>query len=279
MERANQKEGSKKEEDSQDDKDFKAYLYEYGFVIVGVVIVFGVIASQIWVSSEERSGFGDLFGFLNTVFTGLAFAGVIATLILQKKDLDLTRRELKRQADSLDQSQKALNKQIEEMNFSAKVNALKSYIDTVDGIKSNEYNSNKDVARKILISITEERMNDHSFFFEPKIEFEDQEIYTGGVFTIGFVSVNSDLVLITQNLEGPNAQNAVVKIKRYPQLLVLGLGMEIKYEEIDNNTIRQNVHHKMEISGLERGVYTISLYTRSSFGSRVKKITANIDTT
>lgn len=44
--------------------------------------------------SSERGQFGDMFGAVNALFSGLAFAGLIITLILQKTELGLQRDEL-----------------------------------------------------------------------------------------------------------------------------------------------------------------------------------------
>lgn len=40
-------------------------------------------------SDAERGTFGDQFGAVNALFSGLAFAGLIYTIILQRKDLKL----------------------------------------------------------------------------------------------------------------------------------------------------------------------------------------------
>ena len=42
-----------------------------------------------------RGQFGDTFGAVNALFAGLAFAGIIFAIILQKKELELQRQELK----------------------------------------------------------------------------------------------------------------------------------------------------------------------------------------
>jgi hypothetical protein len=55
-----------------------------------------------WLGAMETRGqFGDLFGGLNALFTGLAFAGVICTILLQSNELKLQRDELKLQRDEL----------------------------------------------------------------------------------------------------------------------------------------------------------------------------------
>ena len=47
-------------------------------------------------SWANRASFGDMFGAVDTLFSGLAFAGVIYTILLQKQELELQREEIKR---------------------------------------------------------------------------------------------------------------------------------------------------------------------------------------
>jgi hypothetical protein len=66
--------------------------------ISAVVIVSVMVANYLYVMSEfcaftERGQFGDMFGFSNALFSGLAFAGVIYTLYIQSKDLKEQRFE------------------------------------------------------------------------------------------------------------------------------------------------------------------------------------------
>ncbi|MCD2260206.1 putative phage abortive infection protein [Psychroserpens luteolus] len=43
----------------------------------------------------DRGAFGDKFGFINSLFSGLALAGIIYSIFLQQKELSLQRTELK----------------------------------------------------------------------------------------------------------------------------------------------------------------------------------------
>ena len=42
-----------------------------------------------------RGAFGDMFGSINALFSGLAFGGIIFTILLQRKELKLQRKELR----------------------------------------------------------------------------------------------------------------------------------------------------------------------------------------
>src|SRR5689334_15440351 len=43
----------------------------------------------------EQGQFGDMFGAVNALFSGLAFAGIIYTILLQREELGAQRKELK----------------------------------------------------------------------------------------------------------------------------------------------------------------------------------------
>ena len=69
--------------------------------IVAILLVLAVIAlvlSLNWYfihnDVENRGTFGDMFGAANALFSGLAFAGVIIAIMLQRKELSLQREEL-----------------------------------------------------------------------------------------------------------------------------------------------------------------------------------------
>ena len=72
----------------------------------------------------DRGTFGDKFGAVNALFSGLAFAGLIATLLYQKEELTLqreelqhTREELKRQREEFEEQNKTLKRQRFENTF------------------------------------------------------------------------------------------------------------------------------------------------------------------
>jgi hypothetical protein len=73
---------------------------------------------------QERGQFGDLYGSINALFSGLAFAGVVIAILLQREELQLqrqelkeTRSEMKRSTEAQNRAQKALNKTIYAQSF------------------------------------------------------------------------------------------------------------------------------------------------------------------
>jgi hypothetical protein len=64
-----------------------------------VVILWGLnwyvgIKSPCFSNWSDRASFGDMFGVVSALFSGLAFAGIIITIFLQTKELALQRQEL-----------------------------------------------------------------------------------------------------------------------------------------------------------------------------------------
>lgn len=66
---------------------------------------------------SERALFGDSFGSLNTLFSGLAFAGIITSIFLQSQELRETRAEIRAQKDEFQLQTQAMNKQVFETTF------------------------------------------------------------------------------------------------------------------------------------------------------------------
>ncbi|MDY3339509.1 hypothetical protein PG279_10030 [Riemerella anatipestifer] len=84
---------------------------------------------------EERGTLGDMFGGLNTLFSGLAFCGIIISILLQSSELKMQRDEIKQNREELKNSVKAqkaqsesLHRQAENLKISAKLSALNTLV-------------------------------------------------------------------------------------------------------------------------------------------------------
>lgn len=90
-----------------------------------VYLVFVVLAWVIsWIGtdffinkSSDRGTFGDKFGAVNALFSGLAFAGVIITILLQREELKATRDAVKTQTAEFELQNKTLALQRFEHSF------------------------------------------------------------------------------------------------------------------------------------------------------------------
>ena len=83
------------------------------FVIV-ILVIWGVswiILDMKIINPNERGVFGDKFGVVNSLFSGLAFAGLIITLFFQKEELELQRQELAETRKELEGQKKEFEEQ------------------------------------------------------------------------------------------------------------------------------------------------------------------------
>lgn len=79
----------------------------------GVLCLFLLNLSLIFFIPDEniRGTFGDQFGAVNALFSGLAFTGLIYTIILQRRDLALQRDDLRLQREELAQTRHEMEEQ------------------------------------------------------------------------------------------------------------------------------------------------------------------------
>ena len=96
------------ERNDTDDKWSCYMMWAIGFVLLVMIVSFFVIYKCIdcW---KHRGQFGDLFGVVNALFSGLAFAGLIITIRQQHLDLEY-------QSQSIAQTKQELENQTREFN-------------------------------------------------------------------------------------------------------------------------------------------------------------------
>jgi hypothetical protein len=98
--------------------------------VILVTLVVGLWAASIWLISRlfgppgDAAAFGDMFGAVSALFTGLAFVGVILAIVLQwhelqlqREELQATREELRGQKEQLRTQNETLRKQAFESTF------------------------------------------------------------------------------------------------------------------------------------------------------------------
>ena len=91
--------------DKLNNEETKSRLWIWIIIaIVGVIAMWGLSWWGInkFIDEPTNQGtFGDMFGAVNALFSGLAFAGLIVTLLYQKEELKLQREELKETRNEL----------------------------------------------------------------------------------------------------------------------------------------------------------------------------------
>lgn len=90
-------------------------------------------------SWKIRSAFGDMSTAVNSIYSGLALAGVVYAILLQRKDIQLQRQELKaarkeleKSAEAQRESEEALREQIDAQRTVARLSALSSILSHYD---------------------------------------------------------------------------------------------------------------------------------------------------
>jgi len=103
----------------QSNKEFMKSWVKKNIVWVmsgGVILLFLLNFSLVLFVPDEntRGTFGDQFGAVNALFSGLAFAGLIYTIILQHRDLEIQRHELKLQREEIALNRREMEEQTAE---------------------------------------------------------------------------------------------------------------------------------------------------------------------
>ena len=105
------------------DRDPPAF-WILALIVLLVVIAYFLISAWLFPSIEIRGQFGDSFGAVNALFSGLAFAGLISALFLQRNELQLQRDELRLTRHELAAQSAAQKEQADTALKAAAINAL-----------------------------------------------------------------------------------------------------------------------------------------------------------
>lgn len=143
---------------------------------IGRYSFFGVVGlwltSYFWVYHfggfviKNAAELGDSFGSLNALFSGLAFAGLIYTILLQQEELRLQRKELKETKEEIRKSAKAQAEQADNQIVAAKLQALNTMLEV--------YSKKREVLiEKENIMLQEEKTDNLSSYTK---YFEDRSI-------------------------------------------------------------------------------------------------------
>ncbi|WP_349437415.1 putative phage abortive infection protein [Pararhizobium sp. A13] len=99
-----------------------------GYLYLAVAFVAAFWLANLWYGSglddDHRGLFGDMFGAVNALFSGLAFAGVAYAIAMQRYEVDIARREnrdtkrlLSAQEQQIQRQNEATEKQVFEETF------------------------------------------------------------------------------------------------------------------------------------------------------------------
>lgn len=114
-----------------------------GGVVCAVLLYAGVLLVLTWPISElsiSASGvFGDSFGVLTSLFSGLAFAGLIITILMQRDELALQRQELNLTREELSGQKEEMKAQNETLKVQRFENTFFKMLEFLEGCRHDVF--------------------------------------------------------------------------------------------------------------------------------------------
>ena len=107
---------------------------------IAIVVVYGLAVTYFIEDASRRGTFGDMFGGINALFTGLAFAGLVYTILQQKNQLEMQREELALQRKELADTRKEFEEQNKTLRLQRFENTFFQMLDQCRSI-ANSINS------------------------------------------------------------------------------------------------------------------------------------------
>lgn len=93
-------------EESESVTNFGMWFFWIGLALCLVAIIFPFVVNSFFHDWSKSGTFGDTYGALNALFSGLAFAGVTITILIQKRELENQRIELKLQRTEMQETRR-----------------------------------------------------------------------------------------------------------------------------------------------------------------------------
>lgn len=108
----------KKQKDSKDN-EYMPIGKIITYSLIGVFVLWGLTFLLFFIKADSfsRGEFGDMFGAVNALFSGLAFAGLIITLILQRQELGCQREELEQTREEMKNQRAEFEKENETLKY------------------------------------------------------------------------------------------------------------------------------------------------------------------
>jgi len=131
-----------------------------GFIVFAILVTIVIIG--LWgltyyllkdLGETKRGTFGDMFGSVNALFSGLALAGIILTILLQRKELKLQREELRDTRKEFETQNETLKLQRFENTFFNLLNLHHQIVGAID----YRYYKNKEKSGYSFVGAGEEK--------------------------------------------------------------------------------------------------------------------------
>ncbi|WP_068775761.1 putative phage abortive infection protein [Paenibacillus sp. FJAT-26967] len=147
---------------NESDSEPTGKLIRFGVLMIIPVILWfvaGIVTMVSYRSVPDGPGtFGDMFGSVNALFSGMALAGIVYTIFIQKKEFQLQREELKLQREESKLTREVFVTQRFETTF---FNLINLHHDLVKGLSYQKLNDGNFVSgREIFLVLLEEITDD-----------------------------------------------------------------------------------------------------------------------
>ena len=171
-----------------------------GLAVCAVWLLSWILIDLCISECNNRGTFGDKFGAVNALFSGLAFAGLIVTLLYQKEELKLQREELKETRNELNaqklefqEQNKTMKRQRFENTFFNMLSLQQEIVNNLsyDNVERNfDFNNNtsnkthtlykgRSLFREMYLNLTVWTTNNHSYRgIRNAIQANDDKIYS-----------------------------------------------------------------------------------------------------
>lgn len=116
------------------DKNIRVFTIA-GLILLFITFIFPFFIQLFYPKLSDRAILGDSYGSLNALFSGLAFAGIITTIIMQRKELQYQRKELAMQREEMKQTREEFtNNRITSIIY----NQLERYEVVINGLTAQD---------------------------------------------------------------------------------------------------------------------------------------------
>lgn len=126
------------ENSNNDDKWLCQLMWAIGFVLF-VMMLFAFVVIKLIGDWEQRGQFGDLFGVVNALFSGLAFAGLIITIRQQHIDLKYQRQAIEQTNQEMQNQTAEFDKQNETLRIQRFENTFFKMLEVQQSIVNDLY--------------------------------------------------------------------------------------------------------------------------------------------
>jgi hypothetical protein len=105
-------------------------------IAIGIFLIWAGSAAAIyrWVEEKDRGTFGDMFGAVNALFSGFAFAGLIYTIAVQRQELSLQREAIQMQTEELKMQREETARSADQLEGQKKLLNLQTAMSVVNDL-------------------------------------------------------------------------------------------------------------------------------------------------